>query len=382
MIAISVLVDKEKCYGCSACASVCPCSAIQMNADNEGFKYPHIIADRCIQCDLCVKVCPVIHNEFEKREFNQYIFATKHNDKNVLQTSTSGGFFTAISNVILNEGGVVYGAAFDNNMIVRHFRATNAADRDKMKGSKYVQSDLGNTFLSVKKDLQDGRKVLFTGTPCQVDGLIRSLQMKTDNLLCVDLICHGTPSPLVFADHLKLLEQKTNARIIGYHFRPKNWTWHVHREIAVLNNGKIYHSNAYSDLWRTIYYGRYVTKPSCHNCQYSSLNRPGDITMGDCRGIDRLCDNFGSDEGVSLVLVNSQKGLDYFNKIRNEMRIIEINNICEVMQPPLKEPSKQSSRRDKFWKTYHDKGYLEAVYSCMGKNYFLKYNIKKLLHIN
>lgn len=372
-------VKKDFCYGCSACASVCPKCAIKMLPDKEGFKYPNINKEQCIECGLCEKVCPVLKCEDKKNYSIRKVYGVKHKDIDVLNTSSSGGFFTAISDVVLSEGGIIYGAAFDENMIVRHCRATNAVERNRMKGSKYVQSDIGNTYLQVKSDLQNGKKVLFTGTPCQVDGLIRSLRGKTDNLLCVDLICHGTPSPLVFADHLNMIAKKTHERVLDYCFRPKKWSWHVHREIAYLSNDKEYHSNAYSDLWRTIYYMKFASKLSCHHCQYSCLERPGDITMGDCRGIDAVCPEFGSSEGASLILVNTPKGLSYFQKIKPAMKVVDLV-IDDVMQPPLREPSKQSVSRNKFMSIYKEKGYMAAVYACLGRLYWLKYNIKKLLN--
>ncbi len=374
-------VKREQCYGCSACASVCGYSAIQMEADKEGFLYPHIDESKCVGCGLCEKVCPALNRKTNAESTVQHVYAIQHHDKSVLQTSASGGFFTAVSDAVLAEGGVVYGAAFDENMIVRHVRATKASERDRMKGSKYVQSDIGNTYQCVKQDLKEEKEVLFTGTPCQVDGLIRFLRGKTDNLLCIDLICHGTPSPLIFADHIKMLEKKAHARVVDYSFRPKEWSWHVHREIAYLSNGKAYHSNAYSDLWRTVYYAKLVTKPSCHHCQYSCLARTGDITIGDCRGIDRICPDFGSAEGASLILINTSKGAGYFESVRAAMKLVELR-IEDVMQPPLKEPSKQSKERTKFWTVYHKRGYMQAIYACMGKLYWLKYNVKKVMNKN
>lgn len=374
-------LKKEQCYGCSACSFVCVYNAIQMKKDEEGFDYPDIDKLKCMGCGLCEKICPSLDRKIDVHRTIQHAYAFQHRDKNVLQNSTSGGFFTAISDAVLSEGGVVYGAAFDENMIVRHIRATNHSERNRMRGSKYVQSDIGSTYLNVKNDLNKGKRVLFTGTPCQVDGLLHYLRTRQANLLCVDLICHGTPSPLVFADHLKMLEKKTHAHVTDYVFRPKIWSWHVHREIAFLSNGKTFHSNAYSDLWRTVYYAKLATKPSCHHCQYSCLDRTGDITIGDCRGIDRVCPNFNSDEGVSLVLINSSKGAAIFESLQAGMKVMELR-VDDVIQPPLKSPSRQSGMRDKFWETYHKKGYMQAIYACMGKLYWLKYNIKKKLKMN
>lgn len=375
-------ISKELCYGCSACASICSHKAIKMVADDEGFKYPVLTRDLCINCGLCEKICP-INNIIDKQQDKEFkAYAIQHKDKDVLYSSTSGGFFTAISDAVLSEKGVVYGAALDDTMVVRHIRSTNPIERNRIKGSKYVQSDIGNTYLSVKKDLQDNKKVLFTGTPCQVDGLIHFLQGKTDNLICIDLICHGTPSPLIFAEHIKLLEKKTHSHVVDYCFRPKNWTWHTHREIITLSNGRKYHSSAYADLWRTIYYMRLANRLSCHHCQYSCMVRPGDITIGDCRGIDRICSDINSNEGVSLVLINTKKGDYYFNQIKDTMHIFEIDDITPIMQPPLQRPSKQNADRHLFMDIYHRKGYIQAIKACLGRTYRIKHFIKKRLKLN
>lgn len=369
------LVPKD-CCGCIVCASICPKDAITMVEDPEGFKYPQVNEDRCISCSLCVKTCPVIAREKGTITLNNIktAYAMKHKDETILENSTSGGIFTALSDKILDMGGVIYGAAFDENMVVRHIRAVDSADRDKMRGSKYVQSDMEGIFPLIKQDLQNGKYVLFSGTPCQIEGLKLFHRGRTDNLLCVDLVCHGVPSPKILKDYFRLLERNTHSQIIRYQFRPKRWTWHVHREIAFFENGK----EKSTELWPSIYYSRLATRPSCHNCKFTNLHRAGDITIADCRGIDKIKPDFGSNEGVSLVLINTDKGAEALKTIKNEIVIEEVN-IKDLLQPPMKCSSTPNPRRDLFWNVYFEKGLQEALYAMWGRFYSLKNRIKKIL---
>ncbi len=371
-------VNPAQCYGCTACASVCPKGAIAMKENEEGFKYPSVDENACVSCGLCKKVCPVLNRRVSEKGSVRTAYGVQHTDPEVLKNSTSGGMFTALSDRIFAEGGVVCGAAFDEQMTVRHIRATTVEERNAMRGSKYVQSDLGEIFAEIKRDLSDGRKVLFTGTPCQVDGLRRFLGDHTEGLVCVDLICHGSPSPKILREQFRFIEKKTRRKLVNYQFRPKRWSWHVHREIAHLEGGKELHSNAYSDLWQQIYYMRLCHRPSCHSCQYSNIDRVGDLTIADCRGIDKIVPDFGSDAGVSLVLVNTPLGEEVMEKLLSTMKTQELS-LESVMQPPLRQPSKPNGRREHFWAIYHKDGYEAAIKFYFGKHYALKYKIKKIL---
>ena len=370
-----VIEDKKKCAGCTACAVSCPCKAIDMEEDEYGFYYPVVHQELCIDCGICHKVCPF--NKETSSPIKQETYAVKHKDKQVLANSTSGGLFTALSDYVLQSGGVVYGAAFDENMVVRHMRAENKLERDRMRGSKYVQSDLDNIFQLVKQDLKN-RNVLFTGTPCQIAGLKNFLRGREERLICCDLICHGVPSPLVFSEHLKLLKKKIKSKIIDYKFRPKKWGWHIHKEMIVCDNGKEYHSTSLIDMWKNLYYSRIITRPSCANCRWSNLDRCGDITIGDCRGIDKIESDLKSDEGVSLVIVNTQVGAEIFEKLKKDLECKQLN-IQHVLQPPLCSPSKENPSQDSFFTTYKKYGYKKAIIQYYGRLYPLKYYVKKWL---
>lgn len=222
---------KQNCAGCTSCMASCPKNAITMEKDGWGFQYPSIDMKKCVNCGLCDKVCPFVQSSSAKLPI-QEVYAVKHRDAEILKESTSGGIFTAISDYVLEQGGVVYGAAFDENMVVRHMRATTPEQRNRMRGSKYVQSDMGDIFTQVKQDIIKKKKVLFTGTPCQVAGLKNFLKNATDGLICLDLICHGVPSPVIYKEHLNFLSEKMKMNVLDYKFRPKDWGWHIHREIV------------------------------------------------------------------------------------------------------------------------------------------------------
>lgn len=368
----------EKCYGCSLCAEICPNNAIKMKSNEEGFLYPKVDNDKCTKCGLCKKLCIA---DKERCKIKNVIssYALIHKSKEVLSKSTSGGAFTALSDYILDIGGIVYGAVFDWDFKVYHARAENKSTRDMMRGSKYVQSDLKDSYKQVKQDLLNGKTVLFSGTPCQIDGLKSYLKgICTDNLYLCDLICHGTPSPLIWREHVKLIEKKNKAKLKTYQFRPKKWGWHIHNECAVFENGKEYYSNAYSDLFKTIYYGRLAMRTSCHYCQYSNLNRASDITIGDCRHIENVYPDLDVYDGVSLVLVNTEKGRKILEGSSKDIELYPLN-IEDVIQPPLQHPGGLAVGRKKFWDYYYQGGYKYAVKKYYGRLFTTKYRIKKIL---
>lgn len=368
--------EKKDCSGCSACKGVCPRKAIEMVEDKEGFLYPAVNTEECINCGMCVESCPFTKELVENGVKEAYV--AKHKNKEVLLNSTSGGVFTALSDLVLNDGGVIYGAVFDEKMVVRHIRATSEEERNKMRGSKYVQSDMGNIFLDVKKDLEENRNVLFTGTPCQIAGLKAFLNGKDEGLICIDLICYGVSSPVIFKEHINFLERKKKEKVVDYKFRPKKWGWHNSKNIIIFDSGKEYYNGAYSNLYQSLYYSRIVARPSCNNCQYASLYRQGDISIGDCQGIERVKPDFDCFDGASLVIVNTKLGQVCLEKIKDRL-ILESLDINDALQPPLKAHGKESSYSERFYKNYFKLGYEKAIKQYFGKWFVVKYYIKKLL---
>lgn len=263
---INLYNNNSDCCGCTACYSICPKNAISMLEDKEGFKYPSINMDMCISCHLCEKVCAFKQSKSIKKKNNvskPQTFAVKHKNLNVRLNSRSGGIFTDLSDYFLKNDGVIYGCILDNTLVVKHIRATNETQRNLMRGSKYVQSDLFNTFAQVKNDLDGSKYVLFTGTSCQIDGLKSFLGKKYEKLLCVDILCHGVPSPMIFKDFIDWSEKKYDGKVIDVDFRnKKDFGWASHVETLSLKKN----NNVFKKIqlclehffMNTIYYDRHV----------------------------------------------------------------------------------------------------------------------------
>jgi coenzyme F420-reducing hydrogenase beta subunit len=373
--------DKTLCCGCTACSLVCPKNAITMQEDEEGFLYPLTNEELCTNCGICRKVC-AFTKKIEKAG-TPAIYAVRHNDMEVLEKSSSGGVFTAISDVILNQGGVVYGASFDENYFVYHLRAANIETRNQLRGSKYVQSRLDDTYQKVKEDLDSGNVVLFSGTPCQNAGLASYLEFRgadTSNLLQCDLVCHGVPSPKLWIQYVQYLEDRFNGKITEFSFKDKRDNWKSmdsrvfvgDKDISSMCNKKLSFFRFYSTL--------YPVRPSCFKCPYTNLSRPSDLTIADFWNLEKSKPDFDDSTGVSLVLVNSEKGEKLFEKIKSTI-YFEESNINECWQPHLEYPNSEPSRRKIFWREYKEKGF-EYVIKKYGKgnlSYRLKRNLTPFL---
>ena len=297
----------KECCGCTACMSICPKSAIEMKADNHGFLAPVIDKEKCIQCDLCRKVC-----DFNREDipFNTVIaaYGMHHKEESVLRSSRSGGAFYMLAQQILNMSGIVWGAAFDDNLNVIHKEVRTSEELRTIQGSKYVQSNLKAAFNQIKKTLDSDRWVLFSGTACQVAGLLSYLNMQnveTTKLITCDIICQGVPSPEVFNNYKKYLEEKYNDKLHDFNFRdPQRIGWKGHEESFTFKaKNKRYFSREYTNY----YY--YYMRESCFSCKYAGTHRPGDFSLGDFWSIDANYPYFYNEEGNSLILINTEKGL-------------------------------------------------------------------------
>lgn len=300
------------------------------------------------------------------------VFAVKHKDELTRAKSRSGGVFTAISDLFLN-GGVVYGCVLDNDFNAHHIRVEDKSGRDKMRGSKYIQSQMRDCFKQVKKDLDEGREVLFSGTSCQVAGLRCYLQKDYSNLLCIDIVCHGVPSSKVWHKYLDWISK--GKKVTEVDFRNKtDFGWEAHVETIKMGNEKVD-----SEVFKTLFYGHNVLRPSCYECPYKSIHHPGDISIADYWGIDNAAPGFNDNKGVSLVLVNTEKGQEYFEKAKNDVEWRE-TRIEDSMQPPLKAPFPKPKEREQFWKDFESKdfSYIVKKYGTIKKPSLLRRCARKV----
>ncbi len=373
----------RSCCGCGVCAAVCPTSAISLFTDEYGFTYPVTNKDKCVSCGKCDKFCAAAE-QCETIAENQYpeCYVAVNVSDNALMSSTSGAIFTALSDYVIGNGGVVWGAAYDDDMKVRHIRAADTAGRDRMRGSKYVWSDISSVFASVGEDLKSGLKVLFVGTPCQVAALKKYLsaaKCESDLITC-DIACFGTPSPLVFKEHLSMIERRYHKKIADYQHRPSKYGFDfgVKNDLVVFDDG----TEAYDDPWikayRQLFYMGVTKRECCYSCKYTSFNRVSDITIGDCRNAAALVPDWNIKNGVSTVLVNTPAGAGIFNAVSDKVKMVK--TLPEsITQPPFEHPSMPSKNRELFFSLLNKKGYKCAVKATLGKQFALKYRLKKVL---
>ena len=298
--------DKKHCCGCSACASICPKHSIVMTEDNEGFLYPHVDMDTCIDCGLCEKACNELH-PFEKGE-PQHVYAAINKNEAIRMRSSSGGVFYALAEKVLNEGGVVFGARFDDNWQVVIDYAEDMQGVEAFMGSKYVQARVGEAYKDAKRFLQQGRKVLFSGTPCQVAGLHQFLRKPYDNLLSIDFVCHGTPSPKVWKLYLQEVIGKLH-RISDIEFRNKANGWknfgfnlRYNDEDQTVSLLSSFHQNPYMK----VFLQDIILRPSCYDCKAKGCRSQSNITIADFWGVNTVFPVMDDDKGTSLVFISTQ----------------------------------------------------------------------------
>lgn len=348
----------KKCCGCEACVDICSKSAIKMKVDCEGFWYPEVSEDMCVDCGKCIQICPIKNS---KSVWNQYeksvAFAVKHKEEDVISNSRSGGIFTALTDVVLEQSGVIYGCGLTDSFDACHFRTETSVGRDRMRGSKYVQSSMKGIYKQVIQDLKNDRIVLFSGTSCQVQAMRQATSISLqEKLILVDVVCHGVPSPKIWREYLHLMEVKYDGKVTGVDFRnKKTYGWKEHVETVEID-GKPYDSKNYTNM----FYNHVSIRPSCFECPYKSVSRPGDITIADFWGINNVAEEFDDDKGVSLVLVNNKKGENFFEKTKNNIIFKQVE-IEKCMQPPFRGNYIIPSCRKKFWKLYFSKGLEVAV---------------------
>lgn len=373
------ITDKTQCCGCQACANSCPKNCISMQADSEGFLYPQVDKSSCVNCGLCEKVCPILNKPQTSDVLETY--AAKHVSNEIKLKSSSGGIFSALAEIILQEGGVVLGAAFDKDWNVVHSYVEKLDDLDKLRRSKYVQSNIGNTYQQAKLFLNQGRKVLFTGTPCQIAGLRNYLGKKYEKLITADIICHAVPSPTVWK---KFLHENLNvAQLQAINFREKRIDWSTFYLSFLIPHGLNAHGNtktfaekvhfklraaATAYIYRSTFLNAFlrelINRPSCHTCHFKGLNaRLSDFTLGDLWGQwPGIITKQDKKYGVSALLVNTLKGKNYFEKIRPFLQYcpVEATKVARF-NTSLDKSTEMNPKRGEFFARYQTENVSKLV---------------------
>lgn len=307
---------KENCSGCYSCKNVCPLNCIKMKIDYEGFWYPYVNKLKCIDCGLCVKSCPIINSK-QKSNIPR-VYGGYSLDEKILTESSSGGLFTELASRIIELDGIVFGATFDSEFGIKHVGINDINDLKKLRGSKYVQSKIGKTFKIVKELLDNGKLVYFSGTPCQVDGLLCFLKKDYENLICQDIVCHGVPSPKIWKLYLKRFKITKDTKIS---FRKKKISWENYSFCINDNFNQLAKDNDYIKL----FLNNYTLRPSCYKCHSKSIHRKSDITLADFWGVKNTYPDLYNSMGTSLILINSDKGQKLFDSIAKHIKYCEVD---------------------------------------------------------
>lgn len=313
------------CTGCHACAAICPEKCIDMKDRGEGFLFPAINMEKCIHCNRCEKVCPVLH--MPNRNQHTQAFALKSKDDAEREQSTSGGVFPLLARTILDVGGIIYGAAYDNDFSVRHIAVEDSENLPFLQRTKYVQSTLGRIFSEVEEQLKAGRQVLFSGTPCQCAGLRAFLGKEYENLMLVDLICHGVPSPKVWQTYIDYRAGKENggARPVKIDMRSKTSGWSRYSTEFNYGNGKITRIQNSQDPFIRAFIGNICLRDSCSECLVKGVERCTDLTLGDYWGIWNQHPEFNDEKGTSIVFTHSEKGKNALKRLKEQTEWLEID---------------------------------------------------------
>ena len=380
------IVEPSLCNGCHACYSICPKSCITMIEGEEGFLEPSIDNSKCIDCKLCIIRCPINNTLTEKKEENNTVksIVAINKDDIVRKNSSSGGVFSELANYILDQDGVVYGVGFNDDFEVQHMKITNKSEIYKLQGSKYVQSKIGDIFFDIKNELKNNKVVLFTGTPCQVEGLLSFLGKSYENLYTQDIICHGVPSPKSWRKYIN----EFNEDIKSISFRDKTFGW-LNFSVKIETKDNKYINT--KDVFLQSFLKNLNLRKSCYNCKFKKINRNSDITLADFWGIENIDKKYFDDKGTSLVILHSDKGEFLYNKIK--AKFISSNvNLEEAIKynTAINKSVEMTNARSKFFKNIDKYNYKEVFQKAIEITTYekikiflsrIKSKIKKLLKV-
>ncbi len=369
------------CVGCGACANVCPENCLNMIADKNGFLHPEIKKDACVNCQACEKVCPII-NKNQKAEESIPVYAVYSKNDNVRISSSSGGLFYTIAKYIIENGGIVYGAALDENLYLSHKGVESIEDLYILQGSKYIQSDIKFCFREIKTHLDTKRPVLFCGTPCQADGLLCYLKKPYENLFILDFICHGVPSPKAWQEYINYQEKAFSSKASSAYFRDKSKGWSLFSSKLKFENQKEYSNIHYNDAFMKAFLQNVSLRKSCYNCKFKTVNRNSDITMGDLWGIKNILPDITDDKGVSVVFIQSEKGKCLFEQINKSLWIQEISfDSAIASNSAMTKSVYEHNFRDYFFKNLGKQSFERLVKDCLEPSYYvrLKRKLNKII---
>lgn len=379
--------DKHNCCGCSACAQKCPKQCISMKEDEEGFLYPNVEQENCIECGLCEQVCPVIHQDEPRQPLK--VYAAINPNEEIRIKSSSGGIFSMLAEQTISNGGVVFGARFNDQWEVVHDYTETIEGLEAFRGSKYVQSTIGDNYIKAEQFLKQNRKVLFSGTPCQIAGLRKFLRKEYDNLLLVDIICHGVPSPLIWRDYLNNILSRNNKCIndIKYiSFRSKIIGWKRFSMVCRLkDNSYLINQPLNEDIFIRGFLKNIYLRPICHSCISKEGRAYSDISIADYWGISRIIPHMDDDKGTSLVMIHTNKG----NMAYSDLSINSMESTYEQairFNPAIEKSCVEPKERINFWQLYSSKktGAIVEILEKLKPNIFerILYFIKRLLKLH
>lgn len=362
------ITNPKMCCGCSACAQICPKQCISLKEDKEGFLYPAVDNSSCIDCGLCEKTCPVINQNEPKKPV--VTLAAVNSDESVRLASSSGGIFTLLAERTIDNGGVVFGAAFDENWNVKHICIDRKSELPKLRGSKYVQSIIGNCYKEAKTYLDTGKEVLFSGTPCQITGLKKFIRKDYKNLKTVDVVCHGTPSPKVWRKYLEEVSLEHNIeKITDIQFRDKTEGW-KNFSLSIKYKDKegaekTFRETLNENIFMRCFLSNLCLRPSCYACPARNGKSGSDITLADLWGAENICPESDDDKGVSLVLLRNKE----FSLTGFEKKEIEYSKAV-MYNPSIESDVALPDKRDRFFRLLHSDGIHKATVNCTTKSRF------------
>lgn len=356
----TISIIQNKCVGCRSCEQICPKQCITIKPTKEGFLYPFVEEEKCVHCGLCLKACPAEKKQ-EHRNKPKYVWAFRNQNTDEIMRSASGGASDVACSIILQMNGIVYGAAYDDELAVKHIEVTDEVGRIKLQSSKYVQSDINNCYTKAKRALLDGRTVLFTGTPCQIAGLYGFLGGDKPNLYTIDLICHGVPSPKLFAKYLEYQNRQMKGKVFYFNFRSKDKRgWGTQYLLKTKTKTKT--KTLSLDRYGKHFMDGDCYRECCYQCAYANTERVGDMTVGDFWGIAKSHPDFYSSKGVSSVFVNTDKGAELFEQMRRYADVLPTTlEEGSVKQGNLVKPTARLKNRNSFYEDIDEADYIDKM---------------------